>query len=136
MLPAILLLASARLARAEDAPGFDVFWREFRDAMRAGEVNRLARMTFFPLTSRGKLAAEPLRRHNQVEFTALMRGLRLTEGGTRAAADLRLLFASRLSLEDERRLVRVQGNRAFAGPLEFQFMPRDGWRFVQFVRQD
>jgi hypothetical protein len=131
------LLAEAAAAEAKGLPpgvaidknptvkSFETFWKPFRAALLASDMETLAKATRFPFRALNDF--EPVRAVGRVEFPRLVRRLLAQDTG-------RQVGGHESHLEFLKRLPRIppsflQGPTARVGDLQFAFFEPDGWRF-------
>lgn len=128
----VQLLAAGCAARGP-AHEFPVFWREFREAALAGDVDRLAAMTRFPLEVRGPDDADPVQRRGREAFAGTVARVMQQDAGEQPRPETVRQFFERT------REVPPQpdGARGTARVGDFVFERTGGrWRLVRIYLAD
>ena len=87
--------AGASTPQASPSQDFPAFWEEFRGAMLANDVARLATMTRFPLDVRGDDDADPVVRSDRDQFQAVLSRVTAQDSGMRAEPETVRQFIER-----------------------------------------
>jgi len=118
---------SLKLGKNPSVKNFEVFWKPFRAAMLASDMDALAGMTQFPVQAFSETGSEPEQSIERANFPRLMRRMMAQNTGLDVGGhESHLEFAKRLH-----RIAPslVQGPTARVGDLQFVFLDGDGWRF-------
>ena len=104
---------------------FETFWKPFRAALLASDMDAVAKATRFPFRALNDF--EPVRAVERAELPRLVRRLLAQDTG-------RQVGGHESHLEFVKRLPRIppsflQGPTARVGDLQFAFFEPDGWRF-------
>jgi hypothetical protein len=117
------LRPGAKAGKNPTVKNFEAFWKPFRQALLASDMDALAEVTMFPL--RALSDSDPTRNVERAEFPRLVRRLLAQDVGHFKDHESHLRLVKRLP-----RIPPdfVQGPTARVGDLQFWFDP-NGWRF-------
>jgi hypothetical protein len=126
--------AGASAPQASASQDFPAFWKEFRGAMLANDVDRLATMTRFPLDVRGDDDADPVVRSERDQFHAMLSRIAAQDAGMRAEPETVRQFIERTHTVGPTN-VAPDGRAARVGDFVFE-QSGDTWLLVRvYARQ-
>jgi hypothetical protein len=114
---------NAKAGKNPTVKNFEAFWKPFRQALLASDLNALSKVTMFPV--RALSDTYPTRSVGRAEFPQLVRRLLAQDVGHFEGHESHLQLVKR-----HPRIPPdfVQGPTARVGDLQFWFAP-EGWRF-------
>jgi hypothetical protein len=77
---------------AAQGESFERFWAAFRQAILAGDREKVASVTRFPFETRGPSDDDPVRKHNRAAFPALLDSLLAQQSGSVSGGTTRQLI--------------------------------------------
>jgi hypothetical protein len=87
---------------AAQGESFERFWMVFRQAVLAGDKDRVASMTRFPFETRGTMDDDPVKTHDRASFLRILDRLLADDAGTTAASETMRQYIERTTTLTER----------------------------------
>jgi hypothetical protein len=106
---------------------FADFWRHFREGLLKPDIPALARLTSFPVTTRGQSDSAPEGSIERALFSQLIRRLLAQDVGESEKQEPLLEYLKR---NEKAPPSAVAGPSARVTHLQFALDPKSGWRFV------
>lgn len=106
---------------------FADFWRHFREGLLKPDIPALARLTSFPVTTRGQSDSAPEGSIERALFSQLIRRLLAQDVGESEKQEPLLEYLKR---NEKAPPSAVTGPSARVTHLQFALDPKSGWRFV------
>jgi hypothetical protein len=110
---------------------FQVFWAEFRAAVKANDKERIASLTAFPFKTRGNDDGDPVKKHDRASFLKILDQLLDSDPGLSREPDkMRLLIEQKAEISSkELREIDESGGQARAGNFVFE-KAGEKWAFT------
>jgi hypothetical protein len=119
---------------AAQTQSFDRFWTAFRQAVIAGDKNRIVSMTYFPFETRGTSDDDPVRTHDRASFLGILDRLLADDAGMQATPEPMRRYVERMTTLTDR---NHEPGATEAGVGNFRFRLVGGrWLFTRAYMDD
>lgn len=108
---------------------FKKFWSEFREAVLAGDTDKIASMARFPFMTRGILDSDPIKTHDRISFLSIIDHLLDQDPGLSREPETMRSLIERTKIVTSKHLGNG-GKTARVGVFVFQKIERN-WQFTQ-----
>ena len=122
--PGALATSEGGIASAQ-TDSFERFWAAFRQAILAGDKNKIVAVTRFPFETRGPSDDDPVRKHERAAFRTLVDALLAGESGSASGGTTRQLIERTTTLTE--RNVEPGAKEARVGRFYFENVAGRWW---------